>query len=144
MSSPADGLFRMSALVHRLVTFLLAFLLLVNAAGASVVDRHGGSCCSESIPRALLVAPPCHEEPTSPTHCYDGERDPVAPTGSACGDPCPHCAGHQTSSPVGAPASAPPALVLPALLERTPLSEPVAPPGHRERLERPPSLASLN
>ncbi len=55
----------MNSLRYRLVTFLLAFLLLVNATGASVLKAHDGSCCSGSVPQATLVAPLCHGETLS-------------------------------------------------------------------------------
>jgi hypothetical protein len=116
----------MNFLGHRLVTWVLAFLVLASAAGASILEAHPTSSCRDPVSRASLGTPPCHEERASQAlSCADGGRA-VSQEGSVCGNRCSHCAGHQTSSPVGAMMSGPPGLVVGPPLEPTPLLRPAA------------------
>jgi hypothetical protein len=134
----------MSRIVHRVVAFLLSFLLLAGAPAAVALKVHGGPCCGEAAAATLLDGSPCHDVAgASGMGCDDASHD-ADPAGPACGEGCSSCAGHSATSPVAVTAFASPALAVRTSLERTSLRPPVAPPGHPERLERPPSLVSLN
>jgi hypothetical protein len=143
-SSPADEPFAMNYLGHRLVTLVLAFLILANAAGASVPKAHPSSCCHDSVSQVSLVSAPCHEDTASSALSCDDGGSKSSSEGSKCGDQCSHCAGHHASSPVGVAMFTAAGLVLRSALERTPVQQSLTPSGHRDRLERPPSVASLN
>jgi hypothetical protein len=134
----------MSLIPDRLVAFLLAFLLLANAAGASALDVHASSCCAGSAAATPVAEPPCHAQADSAAlACDDGGRL-VADDASACGDRCSHCAGHHASSPAGLLTAAASDLVVPASFQHAPAPRATIPAGHRDRLERPPSPVSLN
>jgi hypothetical protein len=134
----------MSRVARRFVAFLLSILLLAGAPGAVALKLHGGACCAKAVAATVLDESPCHDVAgASGLSCDEASHD-AAPGGPACGDGCSHCAGHSATSPIGVTASASPVLALRTALERTSLQLPDAPPGHRERLERPPSLVSLN
>jgi hypothetical protein len=134
----------MSRIVHRVVAFLLSILLLAGTPVAVALKVHGGACCGETAAATLPDGSPCHDfAGASGPGCGEASHD-VDPAGPACGDGCSSCAGHSATSPVGVTASVFPALAVRTSLERTSLRPPVAPPGHPERLERPPSLVSLN
>lgn len=133
----------MNDLMFRFITFLIAFLLLANTAGAPAFAARS-SCCSASSSVPALVAPPsCHEAPDSRRLACDDNSKGDPSEGFACGEHCSQCGGHKKSSPVGVTMAAAPRFVLSlAIQPAPPLRRPV-PAGHRARLERPPSLASL-
>jgi hypothetical protein len=140
----------MNARLRRLLTLLVAFLMSVNALGASVAQLSPSACCrvgETSAVTADMPPAPCHAAALAADACDHrgagpSERSDVG--GPACGDQCVRCVAFHASSPALIVMAAGSQAAVPTLNEIPVLHQGALPALRAERLDRPPAAIPLN
>ena len=140
----------MTARSRNLLALLVAFLMSVNALGASIAQLSPGACCrtnEQSAVTADVPSAPCHAVASAADACdhggsakgYRGDSG-----GATCDDQCVRCGAFHASSPAylvttsGTQASVRTSYEIPVLHQGA------LPALRAERLDRPPAAAPLN
>lgn len=140
----------MDAHLRRLLTLLVAFLMSVNALGASLAQLAPNACCGgrgQSAVTADMRPAPCHAAPLAAEACDHGGAGPSErgdAGGSACGDQCVRCVAFHASSPAFLVTAAGSQAAVPTLYEIPVLHQGALPAPRAERLDRPPAATPLN
>lgn len=140
----------MNAHLRRLLTLLVAFLMSVNALGASVAQLSPSACCRERGPSAVtadMPLAPCHAAALAAEVCDHlgtgpSERNDAGEP--ACGDQCVRCVAFHASSPAFIVMAAGSQAAVPTLNEIPVLHRGALPALRAERLDRPPAAIPLN
>jgi hypothetical protein len=140
----------MSAQLRRLLTFLLALLMSVNALGASIAQLAPSACCgdgSQNVATTEGSLLPCHAAPRAAEACdHDdpGPSDRADAGGPACDDQCVRCAAFHASSPAFLVATPGTQVAVPTSYGIPALQQGALPALRAERLDRPPATVPLN
>ena len=140
----------MNARLRRLLTLLVAFLMSVNALGASVAQLSPSACCrvgETSAATADMPPAPCHAAALAAEACDHGGAGPSERSdagGPACGDQCVRCVAFHASSPAFIVMAAGSQAAVPTLNEIPVLHQGALPALRAERLDRPPAAIPLN
>jgi hypothetical protein len=140
----------MNARLRRLLTLLVAFLMSVNALGASVAQLSPSACCrvgETSAVTADMPRAPCHAAALAAEACDHGGAVPSERGGAGgpvCGDQCVHCVAFHASSPAFIVMAAGSQAAVPTLNEIPVLHQGALPALRAERLDRPPAAVPPN
>ncbi|GIK86942.1 MAG: hypothetical protein BroJett026_24230 [Betaproteobacteria bacterium] len=140
----------MNARLRRLLTLLVAFLMSMNALGASIAQLSPSACCRERGPSAVtadMPSAPCHAAALAAEACDHGGAGPWERSdagGPGCGDQCVRCVAFHASSPAFIVTAAGSQTAVPTSYEIPVLHQGALPALRAERLDRPPAAVPLN
>lgn len=131
---------------RRLVALLFAFLMSVNALGASIVQFSTGACCalpSNGGAMAAQSSTPCHESGPAAHACEHVGAGP-SQSGDAgvpeCDDQCATCVIYHASTPAFLCMAADDQTIVAATNEVPAFYQGAIPARRAERLDRPPAV----